>query len=90
MEKQTMATRMRNSTGSYFGGFSGVIACAAVTICIGLVAGVAHGQAAAQQSPNGAGPAMMRKTSARPAVGHETNISVGDGGEPGAGCRAPK
>ena len=42
-----MATRMRNSTGNYLRGFGGVIACAAVTICIGFVAGVAHGQAAA-------------------------------------------
>jgi hypothetical protein len=72
MEKQTMATRMLNFTGHYFGGFGGVIACAAVTICFGLVAGVAQGQAAAQQSPAGAGPAMMRKTSAKAPVAHQT------------------
>jgi hypothetical protein len=72
MEKQTMATRTRNSTGIYLRGFGGVIACAAVTICIGLVAGAANGQAAAQQSPAGSGPAMMRKTSANPAVAHQT------------------
>jgi hypothetical protein len=68
MEKQTMATRMRNSTGNYLRGFGGVIACAAVTICLGLVAGTAQGQAAAQQPPAGAGPAMMRKTP----VAHQT------------------
>jgi hypothetical protein len=67
-----MATQMRNSTGNYFRGFGGVIACAAVTICIGLVAGVAYGQAAAQQSPAGAGSTMMRKTSAKPPGAHQT------------------
>ncbi|HEY4839787.1 MAG TPA: DUF2950 domain-containing protein [Candidatus Acidoferrales bacterium] len=69
-----MATRMRNSTGNYLRGFGGVIACAAVTICFGLVAGAAQGQAAAQQSSAGAGgPAMMRKTSAKaPVAGHQT------------------
>jgi Protein of unknown function (DUF2950) len=72
MEKQTMATRMRNSTGNYFRGFGGVIACAAVTMCIGLVAGAARGQAAAQQSPAGAGPSTMRKTSAKPPVARQT------------------
>lgn len=67
-----MATRMRNSTGNYFGGLGGVIACAALTISVGLVAGAAQGQAAAQQSSAGAGPAMMRKTSAKPPVAHQT------------------
>lgn len=66
-----MATRMRNFTGNYFGSLGGLIACAAVTICFGLVPGSAQGQAAAQQSSAGAAPAMMRKTSARPAVAHQ-------------------
>jgi hypothetical protein len=72
MEKQTMATRMRSFTGNYFRGFGGVIACAAFTICIGLLAGAAQGQSAAQQSSAGTGPAMVRKTSVRTPVAHQT------------------
>jgi Protein of unknown function (DUF2950) len=68
-----MATRMRKySTGNYLRGFGGVIACAVVTISIALAAGTVRGQAAAQQSSAGAGPAMMRKTSAKPVVTHQT------------------
>jgi hypothetical protein len=63
---------MRNSTGNYFRGFGGVIACAAATICFGLVGSAAYGQAAAQQSAAGSGSTMMRKTSAKAPVAHQT------------------
>jgi hypothetical protein len=67
-----MASRSQNSKRNYFGGLGGVMACAAATICIALFAGAAHGQASSQQSSGGAGPAMMRKTSAKPPVAHQT------------------
>jgi hypothetical protein len=63
---------MRNSTGNYFRGFGGVIACAAVTISIALASGAAYGQAAAQQSATGSGSTMMRKTSAKAPMSHQT------------------
>jgi DUF2950 family protein len=78
MENEIMASRLRSSNGNCLNGFGGIVACAALAICIGLFPGAAEGQAAGQQPTSASGNSVVRKTAAREPVGRQTFPSAMD------------